>query len=653
MRLLYWYTRFLDENGNPRKYHGLDDFELNLSTNAKYHFDADAYEFKQVPHDVPLPKQFWGYKPLYNINAIVGKNGDGKTTIIHMVMDTLQELYDRELKSQNETAFFVEHKGKKVLFYLTGSLTDHRAIKCNFSQIIFTMGRITSHEEFLNVIDRTKLIYITNVLSEEDDARYCTFGNRDHVRESFIYDCSLSGTIRHDAGDNRFNNSRQDILRTYFTKEYYKQVKFVFDITQRQHLQCLKDIGMHVPKNLFITTRNPNKEYQTLFNLSKGVKAQKTISDKIAYRLCTCCFYSFLDNIRRYNYDKEVFLPQFNIKAPKSATYKDFIELFEQFLRGNMQNYLVDWLRDLYGRCSEFINNICENKDMLERFFDSNNSLTILEDGFQFSLTIPVDENLNDDITEWLSKFIECYRRTCVPCFFLDFSWGLSSGENNLLRLFSSLFHVFDSKGKKKSIQNNEKHKTTCDSLILFMDEADLTYHPEWQRKFIQLLAEFLPLEFGNCGIDNLQVILATHSPLLLGDIPSSNVTYLQKGDAKTNDTLNTFGQNIHTILKDSFYLSSTIGAFASKKINMTANKLCDKDHLTIAELRDCKAIIDIVAPGILKSKLIELYESAMIGNDNRLSEGKIRRYTDKLSIDELKTIVQELNMEIERRQND
>lgn len=116
MRLLYWYTRFLDENGNPRKYHGLDDFELNLSTNAKYHFDADAYEFKQVPHDVPLPKQFWGYKPLYNINAIVGKNGDGKTTIIHMVMDTLQELYDRELKSQNETAFLWSTKEKKSCF---------------------------------------------------------------------------------------------------------------------------------------------------------------------------------------------------------------------------------------------------------------------------------------------------------------------------------------------------------------------------------------------------------------------------------------------------------------------------------------------------------------------------------------------------------
>ena len=49
MRLLYWYTRFLDENGNPQKYHGLDEFELNLSTDTKYHFDANTSVFTQEP----------------------------------------------------------------------------------------------------------------------------------------------------------------------------------------------------------------------------------------------------------------------------------------------------------------------------------------------------------------------------------------------------------------------------------------------------------------------------------------------------------------------------------------------------------------------------------------------------------------------------
>ena len=106
MRLLYWYTRFLDENGNPQKYHGLDEFELNLSTDTKYHFDANTSVFTQEPYKTPLPEKFWGDKPLYNINAVVGNNGTGKTTVIHTVMDTLQEVYDREIKRFDETVFF-------------------------------------------------------------------------------------------------------------------------------------------------------------------------------------------------------------------------------------------------------------------------------------------------------------------------------------------------------------------------------------------------------------------------------------------------------------------------------------------------------------------------------------------------------------------
>ena len=75
MRLLYWYTRFLDKKGNSRKYHGLYEFELNLSNNMKYHYDVNTCTFSHEKHDTPLSENFWGNEPLYNINAIVGQNG--------------------------------------------------------------------------------------------------------------------------------------------------------------------------------------------------------------------------------------------------------------------------------------------------------------------------------------------------------------------------------------------------------------------------------------------------------------------------------------------------------------------------------------------------------------------------------------------------
>ena len=125
MRLLYWYTRFLNSQGEQTKYHGIEKFELNFSRDTKYHFNKETYELTETPYSTPLPDNFWGDPLLYNVNVIVGENGKGKTTVIHVVLDTLQELFDGEVKSQNETVFLaeIEYKSgfKKVLVYLPGS----------------------------------------------------------------------------------------------------------------------------------------------------------------------------------------------------------------------------------------------------------------------------------------------------------------------------------------------------------------------------------------------------------------------------------------------------------------------------------------------------------------------------------------------------
>ena len=297
-----------------------------------------------------------------------------------------------------------------------------------------------------------------------------------------------------------------------------------------------------------------------------------------------------------------------------------------------------------------FVYFVCNSKEQIKQFDWSQSNLKALEKGLPFTFTVPVHESNND----WLIEFMERYRQTCVPYYFLDFSWGLSSGDNNLLRLFSSLFYAFDFSRSNLYNWFAGERRNKCDSVILLIDEADLSYHPEWQRQLIQILAAFLPLEFGNCGIDDLQLILTTHSPLLLGDFPSNNVTYLGESNKKEKNTdrLNTFGQNIHTILKDSFFLENgTIGAFAADKINKTAEKLRDKDNLTPEDLKECKTIIDLVAPGILKSKLIELYEETEAGGKESMKQ-RMKKYAKRLQPDELETFIKVLEEE-KRTKND
>lgn len=667
MRLLYWYTRFLDEDGNPKKYHGIKYFELNLNTDKKYSFNCIERKLSEKPIKTPLPHGFWGNKPLYNINAIVGSNGAGKTTILHTMMDALQELYDRNIVSNNETIILVEDEKnnscKQFVIHLLGSAKEKIQspyLVVTFNSETFGKTNISNiQKSILQLIDCTKIIYLTNALSKLDDDRYHSacekypgkkYKNIEHyAREEFIYNCSLCATIRQDMESDCVTN--RDLISGFFINEYYKQVKCVFDSTQYNNLIEIRKKGIHVPvpNRLSITMRKAPSKYKISENLNNAAH----VSDQIAYRLCVLCFSSFLSNA----YIDESEVAQITEKdIPRDATYDSFKYLFGKVSNASTGHSNLDVDYERYkNNCLEFIDYVCENMHELKRFIVPLKAEDDLKKGNQVKLFFPIDKE--DEKNNWFIGFMERYRRTCTRRYYLDFSWGLSSGEDNLLRFFSTMFSTFRYSNSNIYNEKTKGQKISCDSVFLFMDEADLTYHPEWQRQLIQILTAFLPLEFGSCGVTDLQVVLATHSPLLLSDIPSNNVTYINKSDceSESNEYINTFGQNIHSILKNSFFLSNgSIGAFAVEKINDTAKMLREPDKLTEQKMDECKAIIDLVSPGILKGKLMALYidaESKKFPSNSKWNMvKKIEENIKNFSTDELKEIIEKSSSELESR---
>jgi hypothetical protein len=177
----------------------------------------------------------------------------------------------------------------------------------------------------------------------------------------------------------------------------------------------------------------------------------------------------------------------------------------------------------------------------------------------------------------------------------------------------------------------------------IVLDEIELYYHPDWQRKFVSELLEYI----GKISPANLKYIkalnisLLTHSPFILSDIPNSNILFLTDiGEPRIiTDEVKTFGANIHDLLKHSFFLKEgAIGAFAVNKINDTINflncligekELKKKEQGTeeyiyqekeINELKGKikeksiirhKELIDLIDEPILKTKLLEMYEEA------------------------------------------
>lgn len=105
--------------------------------------------------------------------------------------------------------------------------------------------------------------------------------------------------------------------------------------------------------------------------------------------------------------------------------------------------------------------------------------------------------------------------------------------------------------------------------VTIIFDEIELYFHPEMQRTFIANLIDGIS-QLSLKNIRSIQIMLVTHSPFILSDIPKINVLFLKSdGHASTQEDMKTFGANIHHILKNSFFLKDgTMGQFAQKEIN-------------------------------------------------------------------------------------
>lgn len=154
---------------------------------------------------------------------------------------------------------------------------------------------------------------------------------------------------------------------------------------------------------------------------------------------------------------------------------------------------------------------------------------------------------------------------------------SMSSGERQLLY---SLSYVFYHMHNLQTIKKND-YRVPYHHINLVFDETELYYHPEFQRLYLNKLLNALSwcnyktsAEKDNVGyIKSINILLITHSPFLLSDIPSCNVLFL--GQKNPEGPERTFGANVNELLADSFFLSNGfMGEFAKDKICSLINYL-------------------------------------------------------------------------------
>jgi hypothetical protein len=401
---------------------------------------------------------------------------------------------------------------------------------------------------------------------------------------------------------------RNNSLRSIFNGKTAKSIELIFDSFNTINLQEPKPVNLiipHIEKHFGFKISEEKRQNYRIYGILLNYIYDKLI--KISKTYNPFKRYSEKDNSIKYinAYIEKVKNTNTHIvfKIKSAIIYlKYFDEIFKkEFKKG--KNYIID-----IDYLSDMVIKVGEKED----FFVNTSMLTPISKIFYSKIIL--DDNSDFD----------------------DFS----SGEKQQIHSISSIiYHIvnLNSVSNISSDDNLIKYKY----INILLDEIELYYHPDWQRKFINNITQYI----GAINPKNIKDIKAinitflTHSPFILSDIPKYNILYLNtKGEPITNNEIKTFGANIHDLLKESFFLKDgAIGEYAKNIINETINYLnfkriekertkedSDEYESLIKSVKNHDhnyhlKIIHIIDEPLIKQKLLQMYDE-IFGSKNELS---------------------------------
>ena len=491
----------------------------------------------------------------------MGNNGVGKTTLLDLILDISNLSYKRK---DTFNYILVYKYNVKIEYMCSQDLLLENNKKIYYS-IDSNKDRI---KDFL-------LIYYTNTF--DNKVRYLNNKN--------IYDISTMNLIKEDNKNvnskNYYKNSYIakneifDFNQIFFEQEIQRQIEFMskfnesdkcligFKLKSKIKIEFvdLKNILTEILDRLYLYNDHSKYISQIGRKSITGEEILQSINKTISniYNIYSMTqenkfklnlYLGFLLNILgliiqdpNKNFVEESTIIKFIGKLYDEL--EDYNNKITNDIKENIDRLGI-LISDIYYIYEEFDNSKFNSKEfnnrktnLLGRFYNLINSLS--------SYDIESDDKGSYYISIYkFGEFNNLYKSIMIKYEIINFSWGLSSGEYNLLSFYARLYYISEKYIKK----NNSNSK----DLTILIDEADLSFHPEWQRRYIKSIIGFFNTIFAQYKI---QIILTTHSPILLSDIPNENVLYLSRDKNKTICTKKkqkTFGANIYNLYKDNFY---------------------------------------------------------------------------------------------------
>ncbi|RLA74012.1 MAG: hypothetical protein DRG11_06260 [Epsilonproteobacteria bacterium] len=537
-------------------------------------------------------KQIENYKFKFadniNITAIVGENGSGKSNIL----ETIIHLYLNGLYNNSNIC---------LVYYLKGI---GYCVK-NLNSSISTINNIS----IKNIQDdKTFLMYYDYSLTS------IVFANDKIVDNSCFYKIkkdSHSPLVMQPTKAYACIN-RQDIDNQH--------MKYILNFAVLNNI-CLENIKQFFTPNSFKLSFKYDKIYLDKHIFDK--KEQKIITDKIDI------FYRPDGFVSSFNRDEMIDLSVLYIitqtlyrlrESGDQSTIKITKEYENIFLKDNgiihilNENNIDALIKYIKANTYKSLYRSAENKiELAFKFIDYLN-----EQINDFSIDDSLyDINKNKKFLEYLPSWID------IELYHDDISFNdLSNGQKHLTQVIYNILYQINI----LKIYYKYKH------INLLLDEVELGLHPNWQKEFIALLISILKTQKDFV----FNIILTSHSPFILSDLPKENIIFLKEGK-QTKVDIDTFGANIHTLLSHGFFMNDGLmGEFARSKIDEVINFLNDKEP-KVKNINEAQNIINIIGEPIIKRQLQQMIDSKRLQKCDDIDNIKeqIKTLQDKLTIQE------------------
>ena len=618
-----------------KEYKGLKDFEITFDNNyeIKYNRDKDTLSInKKCESANNNIENFYSIdKTIGNIdsvNLLIGKNGSGKTSILevlnsNLILDIENRNNDSIIlyrSSRNDEDFIIEGNGNRFLEIKELPIVD-KLVKENYQDNKNYIGKIgvikfSFREKTMNATQR-EILFQRYAQSETIIYKWnIGLGN---VSKEEIYNYLIK--VNQEKNNNNFENA-------YFTlliPDLYEELKKSKSREIKEKIKKIENLDFSEIDSFFKLYNNKNENnfnFDEIENFDN--KNEDNLKDIIFNNYFNYIYLHIILEILNKNSKEKYELKKIKDELLELLNDKSLFQkckiLFKKY--GKLIDMSFDWYipqrYDIIERIASFIENISEKeidiqnpegtiKKIRINCKKKNKKLVELLKEYD-SFLIPKSENSLDISLKNIEDIIKIEEE------------GLSDGEKIKLQYFSTLNGLLRGELKNKEY------------ITLLFDEIEIYLHPEWSRRFLYELIE----ELGRYEDKKFKLIFATHSPFLIADVLAKDCIYLSKDEegkikSEIKEDVKTFGANIIDLFKNTMFLESTFGKFATEKIKEVVEKI-DKaeNYPQIKNNPEIDFIINEIGEKLISNKLKSMVESKFEGTKEEYFEEKIREYYDK-----------------------